>query len=267
MISPTGRDLLLAPVRPNQLIARAYHARLDAAIEALHRSLLRWVIAAYRANEPEMAQDESPARALATTMARLRRRWLGKFDELGDDLARWFATETMKRSDSALRRLLAKAGMTVKFRMSRAMNDAYQASIVENVGLIRSIAAQHLDEVEGMVMRSVQTGRDIGYLTSALHQRFEVSKRRAALIARDQNAKATAVVTRVRQQEIGIEQCVWLHSGGGKVPRPSHVRAGRDKVRYDVKTGWFDPHEQKLIFPGELISCRCVGRAVIPGLS
>jgi len=44
------------------------------------------------------------------------------------------------------------------------------------------------------------------------------------------------------------------------------VKAGRAKVRYNIATGWFDPDARKYIWPGTEINCRCVSKAVIPGL-
>lgn len=270
----------LAPVRPNVGLELAYQKKLDALIEDMHRSLIYWLRAAYRANEPELAQDApdaggfesqirqmSPARALQAAMRRLARRWQLKFNTAADELARYFAESATQRSDAALRSILRRNGLTVRFRMTRAANDVLQATIGQNVSLIRSIGQQHLGAVEGIVMRSVQAGRDLGYLSKELEHQFGVTKRRAAFIARSQNNLATAAIQRVRQTELGIAEAVWMHSGGGRTQRASHVKAGRDKVRYDVKTGWFDPHEQRHIWPGELPNCRCVARAVLPVLS
>jgi uncharacterized protein with gpF-like domain len=264
------RQRTLNPVRPSAAIEAAYRRRLDALLDEMHRSLVYWLSARYRANEPEIANlavDDSPAASLRDAFRRLRTRWQRRFDDLANDLARYFAQQTAQRSTEALRQMLKKGGMSVRFRMSRPVNDVIQASVAENVGLIRSIAQQYLTAVEGHVMRSVQQGRDLASLSTALQQQFGVTKRRAALIARDQNNKMTAVVTRARHLELGIQEAIWVHSGGGKVPRPTHVRAGRDKVRYSVVEGWFDPHEKRHIQPGELISCRCVARPVVLGFS
>jgi uncharacterized protein with gpF-like domain len=170
-----------------------------------------------------------------------------------------------QRTDAALRAILKKGGFAVKFRMTRAMNDVLRATIAEQVGLIRSIPEQYLAQVQGSVMRSVQAGRDLGTLAKELQAHYGVIKRRAAFIARDQNNKSTAMMTRVRQTELGIKRAEWRHSGGGKTPRPSHVKASRDRIQYDVDRGWFDPDEGRYIFPGELINCRCVARSIIPG--
>jgi hypothetical protein len=45
------------------------------------------------------------------------------------------------------------------------------------------------------------------------------------------------------------------------------VKAGRDRVVYDLDKGWFDPDEGKHILPGELVNCRCFARPVVKGFS
>lgn len=211
-------------------------------------------------------EDAGPARSLIAVLRNLATRWQAQFDDLAPELARWFATSAQQRSDVSLRASLRKAGISVRFKTTRAVNDALQASIGENVGLIRSIASQHLTQVEGMVLRSVQRGGDLATLTVELEAQYGVTKRRAALIARDQNHKATSVVARVRAHELGIEEAVWMHSAGGMEPRPTHVRAGLEHQRYRVAEGWYDPHERRNIWPGELINCRCVSRPVLPAV-
>jgi uncharacterized protein with gpF-like domain len=274
LISPSGKPAILAPVRPNIGIEAAYRARLDAWIDEMARSVLYWVGASYKRNEPEvavlardgaLALDASPARSLLATLAELTRRWQSRFDALAPDLAQWFAAATKDRSDATLRSALRRGGMTVRFQMTRAANDVYQATIGENVGLIRSIPAQYLTQVEGIVMRGVQAGRDLGYVATELQNQLGVTSRRAALISRDQNNKATATINRVSQQQIGIVDNIWMHSAGGREPRPSHVKAGRERTRYKIAEGWYDPDEGEYIWPGTLINCRCVSRPVLPG--
>jgi SPP1 gp7 family putative phage head morphogenesis protein len=142
------------------------------------------------------------------------------------------------------------------------MRDAFAASLAENVGLIRSIPAQYLQEVEGIVMRNYISGRDLKSMVSELRARYKVASNRAWLIARDQSNKANAVVQRTRQRELGITEAIWMHSHAGKTPRPTHV--AMNQKRYSVEKGMWDSAVQKWIFPGEPINCRCVGRAVLP---
>ncbi len=258
----------LQPVHPNIVLELQYRRKLEAFIEDMHNSIIYWLAAAYKRNTPElvklMAEDASPAVLLQAVMRRLSRRWLRNADNMAGELSRYFATAAAKRSDNALQSILRKGGFSVKFKTSRAVNDVLQATIHENVSLIKSIAQEHLSKVEQSVMRSVQVGRDLQTLSNDLHDNFGVTWRRAELIARDQNNKTTAAITKVRQLETGFNEAVWVHSGAGRHPRPSHVRAGRDRIHYNIATGWFDPAIKKFIWPGTEISCRCVSRPVLP---
>lgn len=265
-----SRNRLPAPIRPSAAIEANYRARLDALIECLHRSLKRWIIAEYRRSQPAivgLAQDRSPAETLRATMQRLSRRWTRLFNAAAPKMASYFARSTQRRTDAAMKSILRKGGISVKFQMGKAAEDVLAATINENVALIKSIAQQHLTQVEGIVMRGVQAGRDLHTIAAGLEDQLGVSKRRAAFISRDQSNKATGNIQRVRAMEIGIKQGIWVHSAGGKVPRRSHVKAGREKVKFDLSTGWYDPEVKKNIIPGELINCRCVFRMDVPGFS
>lgn len=258
---------VLKAIHPNAGIGADYRGKLDRLIERMARSYVFFLKAQYRATPPRMAMDETPARELERELRRLGIRWQKEFDALAPKMAKWFSQSVERRSTLAMRKMLKDAGMTVRYTMTPAMRDVFRATVEENVSLIKSIGVQYHQQVVGMVMRSVQTGRDLGTLTKELEARFGVTKRRAALIARDQNNKATAVMTRVRQKEAGIKQAVWLHSLGGKEPRPTHLK--NNGQVYDIDKGWFDPDPRvrRRIWPGELINCRCVPKPIVKGFS
>jgi SPP1 gp7 family putative phage head morphogenesis protein len=255
--------LEVTAVRPNAGLEAVYRKKLRDMIESMHESVIYWLSVEFKRNEPAIAADALPAAELRKAIRELAVRWQRQFNELAPALGKWFALSASKRSDKSLARILDKGGMSVKFRMSRAQRDILRATIIENVGLIKSIPQQYLKSVETHVMQSVQTGRDLEQLTKDLRDSFGVTKRRAELIARDQNNKATSALTRARQLELGITRALWVHSFGGKHPRRSHIK--NDGKEYDVAKGWWDPDEKKFIHPGHLINCRCVSRPVIPG--
>lgn len=273
LVSPTGKRKTLPPVRPNAGVEAHYRQRMEAEVAAMHRSIVYWVKAQWRANTPHLAQDDdapgvSPARGLRDELDDLGRHWESRFADLADDLARHFAKSAVQRADGALKSILKRNGWTVEFRLTREANDVLQASVAENVAMIKSIAAHHLTQVQGAVMRSVQTGRDLETLTKSLEHEYGVTRRRAAFIARDQNNKATAAITRVRQQSLGITQAVWLHSGGGRHPRKEHVAFAKGQLGgpvYDIAKGAF--LEGKWVFPGAEPNCRCVCKPVVEGFS
>ena len=263
IIPKQKQPVTLAPIYPSAGITAAYRRKLDAELKAMQADLLRYLRPTYKENSPEiMALDASPARELRAFMRKFARRWQARFNALAPALAEYFATAVNDRVDGELRRMLRKAGFTVQMQLTRTQNDVLQATIGENVDLIKSVAAQHLTQIQGIVMRSVQEGRDLGTLTKALTEQYGVARRRAETIARSQNNMATASLTRTRQVDLGITKAKWLHSAGGRTPRPEHV-AFSGKTYEVAKGAWL---EGKWTWPGREINCRCVSIPIIPGL-
>lgn len=260
--APRRTAKTLNPTRPNEGLRTAYQRKLEKLVDDMHGSLLYWLRSAYRANEPAtVAADASPAKELQGSMRRLSRRWQRNFDQGAPDLADWFAQSSADRTDAALQAVLKRAGFTVGFKLTSAARDVIQATTFENVSLIKSIASQHLAQVEGIVMRSVSQGRDLKTLTDQLQHQFGVTRNRAALIARDQSNKAHSAIEKTRQREIGVREAIWCHSNGGKHPRASHV--AMNGKRYNIDEGALI--DGKRIWPGTEIWCRCYSKAVLPG--
>lgn len=256
-------ETILKPIRPNEGVTADYYARLERLIDAMNRSIEWHIAAAYRATPPTMAQDASPAEELRKIVGKLARRWIRDFDEAAERIATLFANGATKNAEASFKTILKKAGFTVPFKPSPVMEDAFASVVGENVALIRSIPSKQFDKIEQAVMRSVQAGRDLKALSDELMDLGAKSRNRAAFIARDQNNKATAVMTKARRISLGITEAIWVHSGGGVHPRKSHQKASRDKLRYDITKGALIDGEY--IMPGELPNCRCTSRAVIPG--
>lgn len=254
-------------MRPNAGIAADYQRRLFVIVDAMARSYVWWLVAQYREAPPRIAQDETPAKQMTRELNRLGKRWQKQIDDAAPQLAKWFAKSASKRSEGALRKILRDSGMSVKFDPTRVSRDVMDAIVAQNVSLIRSIPEAFHSKVEGVVMRSITTGRDLKQLTRDLQKQFKVERKRAELIAIDQNNKATSAMMRVRQTELGIETGTWMHSNAGKTQRKTHV-ANNGKT-FSIAEGWFDPDPKvrKNIWPGELIHCHCTWRPNIKGFS
>lgn len=269
-------------VWPNAGVERWYYTQLVALIDAMSADMLERVTAAWDENPPDIGILASDARASPTTLLQraLERwggLWTGKLEKLSVDLARKFASRAFVATETSMKSSFAAAGFTVKFKPTRKSLEAYKAVAAENVGLIKSIAPEYLDDVQGAVWASVRKGGDLSTLSIELRKKYGVTVRRAALIARDQNNKAKALIENVRRREAGITQAIWLHSTAGKEPRPTHVEMSGNlyfitdqPARPGVPAepaGMYDsdPRVKAYVFPGELINCRCVSKAVIPG--
>lgn len=253
-------------VHANRGTEARYRYAMRQMIEEMSRSVEYWLAAAYRKEPPrllrvvEQAQDAAPSAKIKRILDELAKRWTDKFDDWAPRIAEAYLKGMFKTSDSAFRQALKEAGWTVEFKMTPAMRDAFTASLEENVGLIRSIPQQYLQQVQGVVMRSYSGGRDLATMTKELKALYPAASHRAELIARDQSNKANAVVNRTRQLELGIEEAIWMHSHAGRNPRPDHVAA--NGKRYKIADGCLI--SGKYIQPGEEINCRCTSRPILP---
>lgn len=265
-IEKSGGKVLRA-VQPNAGIEADYRRKLLALVDEMAKSTAWWLRAAYRKDPPRMAQDSLPARELKAAIEQLTRRWQDRFDAAAPKLAAYFAQSVAARSDKALAKILRDGGISVKFRMSAAMRDVMAATVESNVALIKSIPQEFHTQVQGIVMRSVQAGRDLKPMVRDLQKQFGVTRRRAEFISLDQSNKATSALQRARQVELGIEDGVWQHSHAGREPRPTHL--ANDGKKFSVAEGWFDPDPKvrERIWPGQLPRCRCTWRPVVKGFS
>jgi uncharacterized protein with gpF-like domain len=256
---------VLPPVHPNAGVVAVYRSRLWRAIDRMNNSLDYWLSARWR-------EDPRAANRIIDTMKELGNRWQSNFDEIAPDVAGQWGARSAAHSTQRIEQLLDQAGWTVQFKVSPEIQAVMNSAVTENVGLIKSIASQHLQRVEGIVMRGVQKGNDLNTVQKELQQQFDLPKKRAALIARDQTFKLNSVVTKTRQAQAGIKRAVWMHSN---ITAPGHFRPehlafsrgyhtpGAKGPIYEVEKGAY--LENRWTWPGFEINCRCSSRPVIEG--
>jgi len=245
--------------------------RIDNELKKMQSDVLKIVHDVYEDSPPVTVAFDSLASEMRGAMIELRRRWSKRFAELAKVWGLKFTQDATGSADRAFMSALRAAGISIRFQPTRAAKDVFAATLNEQVNLITSIPAECLTDVATLVNISVMKGGDIGGLKKELVEKFGVTRKRAALISRDQNNKATATITKVRQLELGITKARWLHSSGGRYPREEHVAFSHGRHHgnnkgpfYDVDKGAF--LEGKWVWPGTEINCRCVSCAVIPGL-
>lgn len=117
----------------------------------------------------------------------------------------------------------------------------------QNVSLIKSIPQQYFERVEQGLMRDVQAGKSTKEITENISNIYNVSKSRAALIARDQTAKFNSNLNMVRQKSVGVTKYMWSTSMDERV-RPSHAE-NEGKI-----FSWDDPPSETGN-PGDDINC------------
>lgn len=272
----TTKSVRLQPVRPSAAEKDWYCGQLQALITAMHESVMYWVKIAWKkaglAHDgfplppPDMIFDKSPAKILEEQMNKLGDQWQTTFDQQSKKIAQGFADKTLRHHDLAFKESLRKAGISVKMQLTPEIVDALDASIFENVSLIKSIPQKYFADVAGKVARSVMAGRSLKELTSELQQVYNLTHSRAALIARDQNNKATAVIHKTRQKQVGIKKAVWVHSGASMHPREEHEEWGAEGAQYDIEQGMYSDVDDEYVWPGTPINCGCTCMSIVPGM-
>lgn len=136
--------------------------------------------------------------------------------------------------------------------------DAYRAEpwladmqanwVAENVRLIKSIPAELLGDMEGIIRRGVMNGSASSIIKDQIVERYGITERRAKLIAEDQIGKANAALTQQRQKDAGIDGYFW-RGVLDKRERKTHVDREGKEYKWDSPPG--DGH------PGQAIRCRC----------
>lgn len=250
---------------PDRVEAR-YRATLERAIaamteeaEAAIRKLWESPVNRHAVLSGMDAAPSMTAQARILTNA-LAAKFTAFFDRIAAPTANSFVAGVDKHTKSNLHASLAglSGGLSLKTSViTGRTKEILKASVAENVALIKSIPREYFPKLQGAVMRSITTGQGVKTVLEAVVKTGEVTKKRAALIARDQTSKATTALNASRMSALNVRKFEWLHSGGGKVPRDLHKHKLNGEIFdldnppvIDEKTG-----ERGL--PGQLINCGC----------
>ncbi|WP_051919229.1 phage head morphogenesis protein [Basilea psittacipulmonis] len=133
------------------------------------------------------------------------------------------------------------------------MHEALQ----DNVSLISSIASKYYDDIEKHVNKAVLNGTLNRDLSKIIQERYDVSKSRANLIARDQSAKLNSTLSQAQAQACGVTQYRWHTSKDSRV-RESHAVLDGKVFSYD--------NPPSVGNPGQDFQCRCVALPIFTNL-
>ncbi|MGV3346404.1 phage head morphogenesis protein [Enterobacteriaceae bacterium LUAb1] len=270
-MSRSSKSRTLRPVNYNAGNIAWYRNELLSLIREMSADVKTEIIGILRKNtllmdSSRLAMDISPVNMLRNALRSLSKKWIGRFVKMAVPVAENITSKTSEAVDRSILSAARKNAVTLNMQWTDAMKESRDAIIAENVALIRSIPEKYFTDVESMVFRSVAKGGDRKALADEIEisfgKRYGITRRRAEFIAKDQVRKATSSLSAVRQQEAGITEGEWVHSGGGNKPRQSHVGAGKERKRFRLSEGCLIDGEY--IMPGQLINCGCTWKPVIP---
>lgn len=254
-------------VRPNEGDVDRYRKQMDSLIRSMRVDYVRNLRAAFNGSR-ELVSDESIAITLKMVLGKLSAKWDKIVNERANKMAQEMIDKTSKHNQTAVNSsltVLASGGAATQAQkiaiktpaMPAAMKPMIQASVTENVSLIKSISERFHTDIEGAVMRSIQPGgRGMADVYDAAMKTQEVCSKRAKLIARDQVHKINATYDVERMKSAGVKKFKWRHSGGGKEPRVLHMEYDGEVFEYD-NPPIIDKRTGERGFPGQAINCRC----------
>jgi hypothetical protein len=160
-------------------------------------------------------------------------------------------------------------------RKELGLQDFIQRFIQKNVQLIRSVATDQLTRMEQVVARSTGGQARVETLRNEIQATFNVTRARAALIARDQTLKANSELIQLRQQQAGVTEYIWTTSRDERVRgRPGGKWAKSQANHWDLdgtRQSWLVPPVTNPVtgarnHPGQDYQCRCTATPIVDHL-
>lgn len=172
------------------------------------------------------------------------------------DIARRNARRTERHNEREVARQLRQSRSAIGIqRLSTKQAASIRSSFVKrNVALIKTIPEQHFRRLEKEIASAFEKGTSSRVLKKTIREIGGVTKRRAALIARDQIGSLNSQLTKEKQKANGVTHFIWRSVGDERV-REEHEAL--DGQRFPIDEG--APGEG---FPGEPINCRCFSEPV-----
>lgn len=262
-----------------------YSAPLQSKYVSELEKLTQWVISEtnktvksiYRTDESKkyFAEDASIASIARIKMNDLDARIDRVLRSKAKTLANRMVSESDKVSKSSLHSSLSElsGGLSIKTNINSSdIQNAFTASVNENVDLIKTIGAQYRDAARGAVNRSIQQGGQglnelIPQIKKMLNKKASQELNKAKNVALDQTRKAYNGLNAARMEKIGVTEFEWVHSGGGQSARKLHITpypAGLNHGIFDVNDPpVVDERTGERGLPGSAINCKCVMRPLI----
>ncbi len=180
------------------------------------------------------------------------------------DLALKYAQETSQYQRLQLAQSLQHAiGVNVFFNNAKLL-DRMKVHVRQNVNLITSIDEDLLSDIQKRLTTGIRSGTRVEELRDMIEERYDVTKGKASLIARDQVGKFYGELNRDRQTGLGIDRYIWRGTLDQR-ERPMHVDLEGEEFQWGqppITNAAGDRNE-----PGGDYSCRCTAEPVLPDFS
>lgn len=142
-----------------------------------------------------------------------------------------------------------------------ALAKTYQASLTPYV---QKFSNDMVIELRQIVSDNARTGYRFDSLIDRLQNRFNVTRSKAAFLARQETSLFVSKAREARFGDVGITSYVWQTAGDAEV-RPDHKKLDGMTFEY-ARPPVVDAATGSRGNPGEDFNCRCVSAPVLPGV-
>jgi SPP1 gp7 family putative phage head morphogenesis protein len=250
-------------------IASDYNANLQRYIDRMIRDVLREVedlYVTFAADGESWAMDASTASQARILSNAMRDKFAKLFGQIAQPVAEQMTKRAEKDSGQKLNTSLKEMSgqLVLQTRVfNDKLRDVLTATVAENVALIKRIPEKFLDNVQGAVMRSIQSGNGLADLQPQLNKYGVQVKNWAKNVALDQTRKAYNGINAQRMQALGVKEFEWVHSGGSNHPREYHRDVLNGKIfSFDDLPHLDGPNQGERGIPGQAPYCRCTMRPI-----
>ncbi|CAM6004904.1 unnamed protein product [Sphagnum balticum] len=220
---PELRDIIATELPRVDSLHKYAQVRKDANIEDKLKRLFKWVTGKLEVHFPHTMLE-------AWTLA-----MIGKVNRNSKN-------NVNKQFKAGYRRIGREAPDFEPFMRDGRLTPYYQNVVDENVGLIRSIPTLKLEAFKNQLVAMISSDQPHPVIQKAIMKNFDMTKGRAALIARDQVGKLNGALEEYRQKQLGVQRYVWRTSGDSRVRRDhkdldGHIFSWDKPPIVDKKTG------------------------------
>jgi len=233
------------PIQPSDAVERYYRTQLRSLVRAMARAVAEEVMPVVR--------DEKAAYIGDADRSVVMDRWIDRVIEALQRASALFIGQAFEAQAARVARStvsMAEAESTKAFLKSvnqavgvdlspvlsqQGMAEYIDASVLDNVALIRSVSEQYFERVQNIVLGGMRNGDHPTSIAKALQHQTGITDRRAKAIARDQVAKLNSQIVQRRQVQAGITHFRWVTANDERVTGRPGGRYANAKIKcYEI---------------------------------
>lgn len=225
------KGIALRPIEPTAVLAGELDAIARDIIAAAETEIRESLLPVYEPR-PSITRDDA-ANGIANALAGVGSAIGRLIISIGPRVRRWaLKVEEWHRPKFAAGVKAGTGADVVAFLNAEDAQDQVRASAEWAASLIQGLTDDLRKQVESLTWAAYAAQTPRAELAVQLRERISVGRTRAEFIARDQTTKLAANLDRLRQNEAGLAEYQWRHSGKAH-PRPEHVARNNKIFRWD----------------------------------